>query len=244
MKFSCKLSLIILIFFLIYQSAFSAELPTGIKEVLKKKFVNIVFKIDNSFVVNNKDTYLPLIPQAIKNTNKIEIANSVQDTLNKNLPKLIELSNGWMFVKLIKQKDGSQTIIDLKEIPESIKNSLLNTKFPEDLVIPKDLVLKEELSALAGDLPVKIDRDLNGLLYLTSPDTGKIVYLDLSDASMIHNIQTKGWKSDNYRFKRNSWIIKRQLSQYKISRGFGYSERFCFKGRIICSGRRVANKNR
>ena len=195
------INLIFFIFSLIFsKTVLSSELPTNMKEVLKKKFGNIVFKIDNSFVVNNKDTYLPLVPLTQKDTVKFEIKNTVLDKSDKNLPKLIEVSNGWLYVKLIKQKDGSQAIIDLKEIPESAKNGFLNAKFPSDLVIPKGLILKEELSSLAGSLPIEIEKNpnplaklnLNGLLYLTSPDTGKIIYLDLSDASIIQKIQTKG----------------------------------------------------
>ena len=204
--------LIIISFFLFAnQSALSAELSSNVKSVLRKQFVNVVFKIDNSFVVNKKDVYLPLIPKTQNNTNKIEITNTVVDKTDKTLPKLIRLSNGWFFVKLIKQKDENQTIIDLKEIPESLKGSFLNTKFPNDLVIPKDFVIKEELSNLAEGLPIKIDKNpnplsrlhLNDLLYLTSPDTGKIIYLDLSDASMIYQIQTKGTPWDITLDKRN-----------------------------------------
>ncbi len=190
----------ILLNLFLFQPVFSAELSPTIKETLRKKFVDIIFKIDNSFLVKDKDLYLPLLPQIQKSTNKIEIINTIPDDSDKSLPKLIEFSNGWIFVKLIKQKDGSQTILDLKEISESSKNSLLNTKFPNDLVIPQGLTIKEELSNLTGDLPIKIEKDpnplsslhLNGLLYLTSPDTGKIVYLDLSNASMIYKVQTKG----------------------------------------------------
>ena len=195
-----KSLIIILALFCFSQSAFSAELSPDLKQVLKKRFSKIVFKIDNSFLVNNKDLYLPLIPKTQKNTNKIEITNTVSDKSDKNLPKLIKLSNEWFYVKLIKQKDGNQTIIDLKEVPEALKNNFLNTKFPGDLVIPKDFIIKEELSGLAGDLSIKIEKNpnslsslhLNDLLYLTSPDTGEIVYLNLSDASMIYKIQTKG----------------------------------------------------
>ena len=195
-----KCLIMILTLFLFSQSAFSAELSTSVKEVLRRKFAKIIFKIDNSFTVNNKDLYLPLIPKIQKNTNKIEITNTISDKADKNLPKLIELSNGWIFVKLIKQKDGSQTIIDAKEIFDPLKNSFLNTKFPSDLVIPKDFIIKEELSDLVGDLSIKIEKNpnplsslhLNDLLYLTSPDTGEIVYLNLSDASMVYKIQTKG----------------------------------------------------
>ena len=200
MSYTSRYLLVVLISFLFCNASFSSELSIEVKEILKKHFSNIALKIDNSFTVNNKDVYLPLMPRMPKQTNKIEITNIIQDETNKNLSKLIELSNGWIFVKLIKQKDGSSTIIDLKDIPDSIKNDFLNTKFPVDLVVPKGLVLKEELSGLAGNLPIKIERsknplaklNLNGLLYLTSPDTGKIVYLDFMDASMIYKIQTKG----------------------------------------------------
>ncbi len=181
-------------------SANATELSPATKEILKKKFVGISYKIDNSFTVNDKVIYLPLITQDPNISRKVEIVSTIEDPSDKNFPVLIQLSNGWFFAKLIKQKDGGFSIIDLQAVSESIRNSFLSTRFPKDLVIPKGFTLKEDLSILANGLQIKIEKDpnplsslnLSGYLYLTSPDTGKVVYLDLSDSSMIYKIQTKG----------------------------------------------------
>ncbi len=209
--------LVILISSLLCYPATASELSPKVKEILKKQFGDITFKIDNSFTVNNKDTYLPLLPQSRKETEKIEIKSVVPDETDKNLPKLIELSDGYFFAKIIKQKSGSLSILNLDEVPEPLKDSLLSSKFPSDLVIPKGLILKEEFSGLAGKLSIKIDTsnknplaklNLSGFLYLTSPDTGKIVYLDLMDASMIYKIQTKGapWDLTYNRLNKTIYI--------------------------------------
>lgn len=213
-----RLLFLFLIFLSLNLKVYSTEtfnetsLPNDLKDFLKNKFPGITFKIDNSFLINN-ETFLPLIPQFTKPVIKTEIVYLIPE---KNTPKLFLFSNDWFFVKLLKNKDGSQTIIDLSEIHEKYKEKFLKSKFPSDLVVPKNFTLKKELASLTGELQVQIidgdkispnsesarpsarggpafgGQDLTGTLYLTSPDTGKIIYLDLSNLSMINQIQTIG----------------------------------------------------
>lgn len=195
--------------------AFSKELPSPVKEVLKKKFANIVFKIDNSFVVNN-ETYLPLIPQTIKSSKKIEIIYSVPD---KTLPKLLWFSNDWVFVKLIKQDNEKQRILSLSEIEKDYRGKFLKTKFPSDLVVPKGLTIEPELASLIGNLGITIASlqlsqiDIDGSLYLTSPDSGKILHLDLMDPSMIYSIQTMGVPWEITYDKNNKLVLVADLAK-------------------------------
>ena len=202
------LSFLIVIFF--SPSGYCTDFPQELKGFLKSKYNDINFKIDNSFEIKGT-SFLPLPPGYISKptSKKIEISYSIKDKNDKSLPKLMWFSNGWAFVKILKQKDSTQTILALSEIGEKYKQSFLKRKFPSDLVVPNGLVIKQELSSLVGDLPIKIINqegkevsniaksvpslpNLNGILYLTSPDTGKIIYLNLNDLSMIYNIQTIG----------------------------------------------------
>ena len=197
---------LILLFILLFLciKADCTELPKDLKTFLKSKYPNIVFKIDNSFTIGN-DLFLPLMPPITKQTKKIDIVYFIPDKINKTAPKLLLLSNDWIFVKVIKETGGSQTIIDLTEISEKYKEQFLKTRFPNDLVVPKEFAVKEELSGLVGEeLPIKIKKQENkvsanlapinsdGILYLTSPDTGKVVYLNLNDLSMVFSVQTNG----------------------------------------------------
>ena len=195
---------VITFFFLLYTlfPVFSAE-PTEWKALIKKKYPQAVFRIDNSFEIGNK-TYLPLFPSNNKvNKKALIIEGIVPDKSEKSFPKLIKLSNELIFVKLISLKDGTNTILELNEVKPELKNLFLNSKFPSDLVLPKGFFLKQEIEKLGSNLPLKLkdtnnqtvipaNLNLSGHLYLTSPDTGKIIYFDLMDFSMIASIQTSG----------------------------------------------------
>ena len=206
-----RLFLLFITFFTFSLQAKANEMPVNLKTFLKDRFPGIVFKIDNSFAVGS-ETFLPLVPDTTRPAEKIEITFLVPD---KNIPKLFWFSNNWVFVKLLKKNEGSQTILDLKELPGEYKERFLKLKFPGDLVVPKGFALKDELSPLAGSLLIEKERNgvsaygrigveqnkvvgdigekkIKGVLYLTSPDTGKVVYLNLSDLSVINQIQTQG----------------------------------------------------
>ena len=222
LELKCKMKKLASLFIAIFFSfcpALGLDLPSGLKEFLLVKFPGIIFKIDNSFAVNN-ETFLPLIPPNTRVSEKIELVQVIQDKTNP-IPRLLWFSNDWVFVRLIIKSDKTKTILELNEIPEHYKERFLKSRFPGDLVVPEKFTLKKELAALAGDLQIKIleqekttqtkdikpktpnlpidnqqspivNPQLSGLLYLTSPQTGKIVYVDLNDLSMVNYIQTMG----------------------------------------------------
>lgn len=200
----------VLIFLTVY-AVQAKEVSKELKDYLIKKFPQATFRVDNSFIINN-EIYLPLIPktsQTIKQTKKLETICTIGD---KKLPKMLLFSSGWIYIKVLKNSDGYQTILDLNEIPAKHKEAFLQTVFPKDLVVPNNFRLNEELAFLAGTLPISIVskdtiiqsatpslqssirnlQSLKGTLYLTSPDTGKIVFIELGNPSNIQYIQTTG----------------------------------------------------
>ncbi len=198
-----KIIFFFLIILLFCPKVMAGELPNDLKKFLKKKYPNIVFKIDNSITIKDK-TLLPLIPPSLKSTKTITIDYSILDSSDKDVPKLLLFSNGWVYVKVIKQKDNTQSILKIDEISQKYKEQILKTKLPSDLVIPKDLIIDEGFKNVVNDLPIQIKKQeagdtkqgeikgLNGILYLTSSDTGKILYLDLKSISMIQSVQVQG----------------------------------------------------
>lgn len=196
-----KLLTVLIVSFLFCSSATGTNMPNNVKDFLKRKYPGIVFKIDNSFVIKN-ETYLLLLPIGTTQNKtldkKIDIFLTIEDKTNKTMPKLIWLSNEWVFVKILKQKDSTQTILPLQEIPAEYKTRFLKTRFPNDLVIPKAFILSEDVGIIAGELPIKkkssntLLEGLQGLVYLSSPDSGKIIFFNLKNLSMISSIQTNG----------------------------------------------------
>lgn len=191
--------------------AFSVEIPGNLKKYLIKTYPKIEFRIDRSFKVN-EEIFLPLIPILEEKTDKVETVLSIPD--KEGLPKLLWFSNNWAYAKLLSYEKNVKTIIGLNEIPEKYKGKFIKMRFPSDLVVPKDLVLNNDLSELIGELPIKTKKsktdtknndkktillqdgksllDLKGNLYLTSPNSGKIVILHLKNIPEINYIDTMG----------------------------------------------------
>ena len=203
--------LIIVLFLLLFvRAAQAVDVPEELKSVLKKKYLEIEFKIDNSFTINDK-SFIPLVPKVARKTNDVEIVFTVP---GKPLPKLIWFSNDWAYARLISIKDNQLSILSFAEIPKQYKDRFTKMKFPDDLVVPKNFVISNELSFLKGELPIETleaktwvpgeitpdnhkqdsvtEEHLKSNLFLTSPDDGKIIYLNLEDPSTINSIETKG----------------------------------------------------
>ena len=56
----------------------------------------------------------------------------------------------------------------------------------------------------------------DGILYLTSPDTGEIIYVDLNDLSMINHIQTTGAPWEITSDKTNMILLVTDFAKDKI----------------------------
>lgn len=184
------------------------DITEKIKEVLKKTYPEIEFKVDNSFKLKN-ELFIPFVPEKERKHENLEIIFYIGE---KNLPKLIWFSNDFVYVRLLKKNEKTKTILSVEEIPLQYKERFLKMTIPADLVVPEDLVLSKDLAGLAGKLPITIEDikektikkeryifqdlhnlpELKGTLYLTSPDTGKIVHIDLSNPTKINYIDTQG----------------------------------------------------
>lgn len=221
--------LLIISFFI--PNGFASELPGDLKSLLTNKFPGITFRVDNSFILNN-EVFLPLVPEIPRLAGKTELIYLVPDENIKNLPKLLWFSNDWVFVRLLKKDDQNLTIVSLHELQEEYKKRFLKMEFPSDLVVPEKLVLSKEIATLATGLPVEIkdlqkavskkaeiqiiDDTAMGILYLTSPDTGKIVFLKLSDLSMIYYIQAKGAPWEIAYNKKNNLLFITDFAKDQI----------------------------
>ena len=94
------------------------------------------------------------------------------------------------------------------------------------------LLKNETINPILPVLPTVKEKDfvhdvpgpkLSGLLYLTSPQTGKIVYLDLSDLSMISYIQTMGAPHALAFDKENKILFVSDFAKDQIYELFGNS---------------------
>lgn len=95
---------------------------------------------------------------------------------------------------------------DCNTLPKNLKKFLEN-KFPGiSFKIDNSFILNNETFLpliplvtkdvkkieIIEEIPKEGIKGPHGILYLTSPDSGKIIYLDLNNPQVIHHIQTKG----------------------------------------------------
>ena len=229
---------LILFFVITINSSSSIDSFLEIKELLKKTYSEIEFRIDNSFLFKG-EIYLPLIPNKERRNKKLDIVFLI---IENKIPRLIWLSNDYAYVKVQSTDKNIRTILRKEEMPEQYKERFSKTQFPQDLIVPENFVIDKDLSALIGELPIKIKdtetnqkksvqnisqiqsnisnvQDLKGFLYLTSPDSGKIAFLDLRNLFKINYIQTTGAPWEIAHDKKNNLLFITDVARdliYKI----------------------------
>ena len=79
-----------------------AEINLEVKSYFQNKYKNVSFKIDSSFIVDNK-YYLPLLlpKDGTSNNKKFQLEFAIPDDSDRNYPKLFWFSNGSIFVKIL-----------------------------------------------------------------------------------------------------------------------------------------------
>ena len=151
-----KIKLLISILFMLFISVLAvdaAQMPKEIKDYLLSQKTVPTVRFD-SIVVYSKDVmYLPVLPSQVQDVEEIEIKKSFPDnsTMDK-LPDWVVFNNNYALIKLIKSGEDIITVSNVSEWPMEIKAGLI----PQDIMVPKGLVLPESLSQIIGDVHIPL----------------------------------------------------------------------------------------
>ena len=129
---------------------FAAQLPNGVKEVVKGTFPETNFRFDGVVILPDNTLYLPIIPARIINSEEIQIQATIPE--NKTLadkPDVIIFNNDYTFLKVI-EDDEERTVVKLDNLPHQVKAGLL----PQDMLVPKGLVIPENMKSIIGNLEI------------------------------------------------------------------------------------------
>ena len=185
--------------------AHATKLPSDLVNSLKTHFADVKTRLDGSVEVNKTDLLLPLLPSTQTKTDKVELGEVYPPT---GKPDMMVFSNGWCFLRVIK-RGPNKSIVNAKELPDSLLKRLLAGHFATDLIVPEKFVLPRRLKALAKDISVTYydeaprpeDRPLvgqikssssHGVIFVTSPSTGKIAMLDDQSYAKLVEFPTEG----------------------------------------------------
>ena len=150
-----KLLLALAMFLLTSTSVLSAEVPQNIKDFVNETFPQTDFRFDGAIILPDNTMYLPVFPSKEEAVEKIEIQNVYpKNATLKNKPDMIIFNNRYSLLKVI-NTNGRKTVLNMTNPPDELQSGLL----PQDILLPKGLVIPESLKGIIGDIDVTIAKD-------------------------------------------------------------------------------------
>ena len=147
--------------------AFSEEVPTQIQEFINQTFPNTDFRFDGVILLPDNTMYLPVFPSKEEKVSNVEIKTTYPkgQTL-KQKPDMIILNNRYSLLKVI-NINGKKTVLNMVNPPDELQSGLL----PQDIMLPKGLVLPESLKGIIGDIDVGMAEETG--LRISNPKSRK-----------------------------------------------------------------------
>ncbi len=150
---------LILLLFLIFMSAnlsFAAKIPADIQNYINSTFPKTEFRFDGVIILPDATVYLPLFPAKPLEVDNIAIKSAIPaDKTLKDKPEAIIFNNNYVLLKVINNPNGKKTIISPINVPEEIRNGLL----PQDMLVPRGLIIPENLKGIIGNLNITLDEN-------------------------------------------------------------------------------------
>lgn len=150
------ISLIMLVVSGVLQPSFATQLPLEVKNYILQNEPEATIRFDGLITLKDGTFYLPLLPAYEVKDASFGIKYTYPE--NKSFakkPDIVIFSNNYCLLKLIKTKEGL-TVTSLKDLPVEVRTGLL----PQDLLVPKGLVLPDSLVGILGDLSIPLTSNL------------------------------------------------------------------------------------
>lgn len=168
LKIITAIAAIILCLSFYINPANATVLPQPIVEYLKSKYPEVAIRFDGLIELPDHTIYLPVSPLTY---GKVENPATIVKTIPANTdfskkPDMILFANNLALLKIVKT-NNELTVNYSPQIPLSVKLGLL----PQDLIVPRGLILPTELKVIMGNLKiaVKQKKDEDDLVFYGNP---------------------------------------------------------------------------
>ena len=150
-------------------TAQAQKVPDKIQNYVAKVFPKTNFRFDGVIILPDNTIYLPLFPAALDEIEELEIKSTIPagKTLAQK-PDVVIFNNDFVLLRVIDEKDGSRTIAKMETPPNEVLTGLL----PQDMLIPKGLIIPQNLRIIAGNLDITMAQqdDLKTAVRKTTSD--------------------------------------------------------------------------
>lgn len=136
-------------------AAIAEQVPQSVQDFVNQTFPETNFRFDGAIVLPDNTMYLPIFPAKVEEVDEVGIKTTypANETL-KQKPDMVILNNNYSLLKVI-NTNGKKTVINLLNPPDEIQSGLL----PQDILLPKGLVIPETLKGIIGNIDVTITQD-------------------------------------------------------------------------------------
>ncbi len=136
-------------------STFAVQVPQEVQDFVIQTFPDTNFRFDGAIILPDNTMYLPVFPSKTENVENVSIKSVYPlNTTLKQKPDMIILNNRYSLLKVI-NINGRKTVLNMTNPPEELQSGLL----PQDILLPKGLVIPETLKGIIGDIDVSIAQD-------------------------------------------------------------------------------------
>ena len=148
-------------------NAYAAKLPDNVKNMVNQSFPNTNFRFDGVIILPDNTIYLPVLPARILNPETLEVTETIPAGKKiSDKPDVIIFNNDYTLLKVSDMPDGRKSIVKLQTPPHQLKSGLL----PQDMLVPRGLVVPENLKGIIGNLEITTIHDPT---LKVVPSTGK-----------------------------------------------------------------------
>jgi len=139
------------------QPVFATQLPPEIKNYILQNIPDATIRFDGLITLPDGTFYLPLIPAYTVKESEfgVKYTYPANKTFAKK-PEILIFDNNYCLLKLIKTKNKGLTVTSLQDLPIEVRTGIL----PQDLLVPKGLVLPDALVGILGDLNIPLKSNL------------------------------------------------------------------------------------
>lgn len=170
--------------------SFSAKIPDNVQQVVSQSFPKTDFRFDGMIVLPDGTMYLPLFPAKIINPEKLTIKQTYP--AGKTMaakPYIVIFNNDFALLKVMTDTHGNKTIYKLANPPMELRNGLL----PQDLLVPKGLVIPENMKAIVGNLEIQTINDPGIRVESSKPVVTALSGTTLKTLSQIPQLRNKNF---------------------------------------------------
>ena len=155
-------------------SAFAVEVSKNVQDFVNETFPQTNFRFDGAIILPDNTMYLPVFPSKEDTVDEIAIKETYpKNQTLKQKPDMIILNNRYVLMKVI-NTNGKKTILNMTNPPEELSSGLL----PQDVMLPKGLVIPESLKGIIGDLDVSVAQTTGLKIHNTRSRGEKTIPLD------------------------------------------------------------------